>query len=149
MIQKIRIFMWRYAIAGYETKRKARSSGWTLRKRLSPYVLWWTLVSLFFNHQDVSQRFFKACSSAKVYRKMALLSFTGYNPKLTWNKEWFDELITLPFEFTDIVCPKAYDQVLRTQYGNYMEYVKGGQIHTMVLFDADIPYKEKIAINSL
>ena len=76
---------------------------------------------------------------------MALLSFTGFNPKLTWNKDWFDELITIPFEFTDIVSPKAYDPILRTQYGDYRKYVKGGQIHTMVLYDPETPFKERLA----
>lgn len=144
-IQKTKITLWRNAIAGYETKRMAKNNGWTLRKRLSPYVWWWTIVSLFTDHKGVSSSYLKACASAKSYNKMALLSFTGYNRKLTWNKEWFDELITMPFEFTDIVCPKAYDQVLRTQYGDYMVFVKGGQIHTMVLFDPDVPFKEKLA----
>lgn len=144
LVQKTRITFWRFAITGYETIRKVKSKGWSFRRRMSPYVWWWALVNIFTNHQGVFQRFLNACSSARSFSKVALLSFTGYNPKLTWNKEWFDELITMPFEFTDIVCPKAYDPILRTQYGNYMKYVKGGQIHTMVLFDPNTSFKEKI-----
>lgn len=144
LVQKTKITLWRYAIAGYETIRKAKRSGWTMRKWLSPYTWCWTLVSLFTDHEGVSQRYLKACASARYYSRIALLSFTGFNPKLTWNKIWFDELITMPFEFTDIVCPKAYDQILRTQYGDYLAFVKGSQIHTMVLFDPDTPFKEKL-----
>ena len=149
LVQKTRISLWRSAIAGYETIRKAKCNGWTIRKRLSPYVWWWILVSLFTDHQGVSKRYLRACASAKSYSKVALLSFTGFNPKLTWSKEWFKELITMPFEFTDIVCPKAYDPILRTQYGDYMKFVKGGQIHTMVLSDPDTPFRERLANNKI
>ena len=145
LVQKARIKLWRFAIAGYETIRKANRDGWTFRKRTSPYVWWWVLVSLFTDHQGVSRRFLEACSSARSFSKVALLSFTGFNPRLTWNKEWFDELITIPFEFTDIVCPKAYDPILRTQYGDYVKFVKGGQIHSMVLIDSDTPFTERLA----
>lgn len=145
LVQKLKITLWRFAIAGYETTRKSKCSGWSFRKMLSPYVWWWRIVSIFLDFQGICKRYLKACDSEGSYDKMALLSFTGFNPKLTWNKEWFDEMVTMSFEFTDISCPKDYDPILRTQYGDYMKFVKGGQIHTMVLFDPDTPFKMKFA----
>lgn len=145
LIQKIRIKKWWSAIAGYESLRVAKSTGWTTKSWLNPRIWWWRIVSLFANHIEVSQRYLKACSMAKSYKKMGLLSFTGFNRHLIWNKEWFDEIIPLPFEFTDIPCPKDYDPVLRTQYGDYMKFVKGGQFHTMVVCDPDTPFKEKLS----
>ncbi len=145
LVQRVRIALWRFAIAGYETSRMAKNTGWTIRKMMSPYVWWWKIVSIFTSHQGVCRRYLKACNSARSYSKMALLSFTGFNPKLTWSKEWFDEMVTMPFEFTDISCPKAYDPILRTQYGDYRRFVKGGQIHTMTEFDPDTPFVKKLA----
>ena len=144
-IQKRKMSFWGTAITGYETRRKSEVGGWTLKRRLSPYLLWWSFVSLFISHKEISRRFLEACASAKSYKKMALLSFTGFNPKLTWNKEWFDEIVNKKFEFTEMPCPKAYDPILRTQYNDYMRFVKGGQIHTMILFDPNVPFKKKLA----
>ena len=142
VMQRIGISIFRSAISGYETKRVATLKGWTWKKRLNPNVLWWNILSLFTNHVCLSKCYLRACSSVKSFKKVALLSFTGFDTRLTWNREWFDEMTTMPFEFTDIICPKEYDSVLRTQYGDYMKYVRGGQIHTMVLFDPYKPFNE-------
>ena len=144
--QKTMISFWRHAIAGYETKRMAHLNGWNLSSFFNPNVWCWSIVGLFINHLNASKRFLKACASAKSYKQMSLLSFAGFNPKLIWNKEWFDEGISLPFEFVDVTCPKAYDSVLRTQYGDYMKFVKGGQVHTMVLCDPETPFSERMIL---
>lgn len=146
MRQKLQISFWKNVIEGYEIKRSAQHKGLksNVKKWLHPNVWLWNAVSLFTNHLCVSQKMLNACSKAKSYEQMALLSFTGFNKKLIWNKEWFDELIVLPFENTQMPCPKEYDPVLRTQYGDYMKHVKGGQFHTMVLCDPDTPYHIKL-----
>ncbi len=55
-------------------------------------------------------------------------------------KEWFDELIDLQFENTDILCPKKYDEVLTHSYGNWKKFVKGGSLHEGCFFDPDKSY---------
>lgn len=142
--QKARVQMWQLAISGYESERAAKQKGWTLKRRLDPRLYWWWLVSMFTNHVDLSKKYLNACALAKEGKKVGLISFRGYNKRLIWNKEWFDEMISMPFEFTEITCPKDYDLILKTQYGDYMKFVKGGQIHTMVVCDPDTPYKEKM-----
>lgn len=144
MIQKTRMKIWWYALSGFDTKQLLKKSGWKFKYNFTPKILWWNVLSLFTNHAWVSERYIKACACAKSYKKMGLLSFAGFSEKMVWNKEWFNEMITLPFEFTDIVCPKDYDPVLRTQYGDYMKFVKGKQIHSLVLCDPDTPYKVKM-----
>ena len=148
--QKCLIKIWKDVLAGSEIKRMACQGGWkwTLKKWLHPKVWLWNVVNLFIEHKGASKKLLDVCASAKSYTQMGLLSFTGFNPKLIWNKEWFDEMITLPFEFTEIPCPKEYDPILRTQYGDYMKFVKGGQIHTMALCDPDTPYKKKLSDKS-
>lgn len=145
--QKFLINFWKRAIAGYEIKRKAKLGGWkwTIKKHFHPNALLWNFVNLFIDHVGVSKKLLNVCASAKSYSQMGLLSFTGFNPKLIWNRDWFDDIITLPFEFTEIPCPKEYDPILRTQYGDYMKFVKGGQIHTMALCDPDTPFKDKMS----
>ena len=144
--QKFLINFWKRTIAGYEIKRTTKQRGWkwTIKKHFHPNALLWNFVNLFIDHVGVSKKLLNVCASAKSYSQMGLLSFTGFNPKLIWNRDWFDDIITLPFEFTEIPCPKEYDPILRTQYGDYMKFVKGGQIHTMAHYDPDTPFKEKL-----
>lgn len=145
--QKFLINFWKRAIAGYEVKRKAKQGGWkwTIKKYFHPNALLWDFLGLFTDHVGASKRLMEVCSSAKNYEQVGLLSFSGFLKRFIWNKEWFNEHVILPFEFTDIVCPKAYDPILRTMYGNYMEFVKGSQVHTMVLCDPSTPFKKKLS----
>lgn len=58
-------------------------------------------------------------------------------------ENWVD-LCELPFEFTTIVVPKAYDVMLTQQYKNYMQIPKskGVNFHGELTIDVDTPYKE-------
>ena len=144
MIQKSQMFIWWLTIAGYEHYRKAKVNGWKLKNLTDPSIYFWIMMSLFVNHEQASKKYMKACGKAKKYSKIGLLSFTGFNKKLIWEKVWFEETISRPFEYTYIDCPKNHDPILKTQYGDYMKFVKGGSIHTMAVFDPDVPFKEKL-----
>lgn len=68
-----------------------------------------------------------------------IASFYNMN-RLIVRREWFDELIELPFEDTTISCPKKYDEVLTCNYGNWNKMVKGGCLHEGCFYDPDRPY---------
>lgn len=55
-------------------------------------------------------------------------------------KEWFDDIIELPFENLTISCPIKYEEVLTNSYGNWKKLVKGGSLHEGCFFDPDKPY---------
>lgn len=40
---------------------------------------------------------------------------------LYFKKEWFDDLIQVPFENLQVYIPKRYDEILRECYGDYMK----------------------------
>lgn len=49
-------------------------------------------------------------------------------------EDWMD-IIEVPFEFTTIPIPRNYDEILRQQYGNYMEFPKdksSGKLHQVI-----------------
>ncbi len=139
--QKFSIYFWLLAIAGYEKKRKALlTHKWW--KTINPVILWWEFISLFMSHQLVSKKFLNACAMAKDYDRVGLLSFSKFNQKWIWKKEWYQESVTLPFEYTSIVCPKEYDLILKQQFGDYMKFVKGGAVHTLAICEPSLPYKE-------
>ena len=110
----------------------------------SKAVLLWKIFCLFYEPSQkmaVYQSMLKMCKKSSF---VGMVSFMGINDKYIWAKEWFSETIEMPFENTTIICPKEYDMVLKQQYGDYMVFKKGGAIHTMVVFDAEVPYKDKL-----
>lgn len=44
-------------------------------------------------------------------------------------KEYYDEAIYVPFENMQIPVPKAYDEILKKKYGDYMRLVRDGGSH--------------------
>lgn len=54
----------------------------------------------------------------------------------------FDKVIYMAFENMSIPVPAGYDRLLRMQYGNYMEFVKGKNLHGEIVFETDISYVE-------
>ena len=52
------------------------------------------------------------------------------------HKEYYDNIVRLPFENTTVPVPACYDEILRNRYGNYLEIHKIWSGH-------DYPYFEK------
>lgn len=61
-------------------------------------------------------------------------------------KKYFGEIVSLPFHNIEVPVPAEYDAVLRTIYGDYMEYPPAeerGEWHNgIITFEPDLPYKE-------
>ena len=64
-------------------------------------------------------------------------------------KDWFHDIIYLPFEHLQIPAPAEYDKILTQCYGNYHQFVQGGSAHEDIVLEPDIPYKEYFMKNSL
>lgn len=73
---------------------------------------------------------------------------TGYQlSKMHWKRSDFDDVIYMPFENIRVPIPSGYEDVLRTTYGNYMEFPpveERGDKHG-IEFATDIPYREYCA----
>jgi len=57
-----------------------------------------------------------------------------------FEKEWYNSVARVPFEFLKIPVPLKYDDILRRSYGNWREYVVGNNSHGDVFYDAERPY---------
>ncbi len=64
------------------------------------------------------------------------------DPPEVLKKEWFKDIVYLPFENIRIPAPAEYDKILTVLYGNYHEFVRGGSDHEGIIMDPDIPYGE-------
>ncbi len=56
-------------------------------------------------------------------------------------REWYSDVIYLPFEYLTVPVPAGYDGILTTSYGNYHKYVKGASAHKGLFLDPDKPYQ--------
>ena len=137
------MFLIRLEIAGYEKHRKAALSGRKL-PLLNPMALWWAIAKHFTSHQTISKHYLEACSMARDYKEVGLLSFSGFDKRWIWKKEWYDAIVLLPFECTEVACPRCYDEILRKQYGDYHVFKKGTAVHSMAVCDPEIPYKVRL-----
>lgn len=62
-----------------------------------------------------------------------------------WPKEWFQEVVELPFSNTTISVPKEYERVLSLMYKDYMKFPpveERGLHHSNTLIEVDVPFDE-------
>ena len=99
---------------------------------------------------EIRKKYVEICARANRRTTLvAPLSFRANNPRTTWPREWFDEIVFLPFEDTMIPCPKGYKGILDYQYGNWQEPIIGTAMHELNVVDTETPYIEKLNIRSL
>ena len=139
-VQKLLRRFWIIPIAGYEMLTKSKRQG-KLNWKMLPFIVCWKIFSLFADHKSLCRHLLHACERAKNYEEVGLLPFSGFNRKWIWQKEWYADIVNLPFENTEISCPKDYDKILHQQFGDYSIFQKGTAVHTMVLWDPDKDFR--------
>ena len=70
---------------------------------------------------------------------------------VSWNREWFESAVVVPFEATQISIPKEYDKILTKTFGDYLEPQRASSQHGDVFFDLNHDYRDyydgKLAFN--
>lgn len=87
--------------------------------------------------------------SREEYDRIGLQYTNFFYPshKLIWERKLFSDTVRMPYEYTDFCAPAGFDMILRTQYGDYMQFPpveKRGDKHSFE-YDADTPYREYCA----
>ena len=111
----------------------------------SKAVALWKLFNLFYDYDEylsIYKKEFAKCEKSTLVGQISL--FGLLQDKYIYNKQWYNFALDFPFENTTIRVPKEYDLILKREYGDYMVYKKGTAVHTMEIFDAEVPYKEKL-----
>lgn len=77
------------------------------------------------------------------FGESSLLSY-AFLPEGTrvYQRDWFRETVLLDFETIKIPAPIEYEKCLEVDYGDWHKMIKGTQDHKLLLFSADISYKE-------
>lgn len=73
------------------------------------------------------------------YKRNCWLQF-GYLSRWVRYTEMFDETIWVPFENTSFPIPARYDEILKNEYGDYMEFIIGSSCHGSVFVDTEKSY---------
>ena len=62
-----------------------------------------------------------------------------------YEAEWFRDTVLLPFEDRLLPCPKEYEAILTSQYGDWRIPVLGASQHEGTFVDINTPYSDYIA----
>lgn len=72
---------------------------------------------------------------------VGFISRTLFTPeKQPRKREWYKNIVYLPFEYITVPAPADYDKILKLQYGDYNVYRKYCSSHTNIFMDPDTPY---------
>lgn len=66
-----------------------------------------------------------------------------------WNypglpRDWYADIVYLPFENIMVPAPAGYDNILKHRYGDYMTPVQGTSMHEDIFWDPDEPYTKYV-----
>jgi len=79
------------------------------------------------------------------YKRVSFIAYSRGKDNHMFQKEWWDETVRLPFEFTTIPAPAGYDERLTKEYGDYMTIKQVPSTHGGTILDADHAYNEQQA----
>lgn len=145
VFHKIVLHILKRGTVGYEKEAFLKQNPKKYWKHyFSKAFLLWKGISLFYDIEEYLEIYKKTVGMCKESDFVGLVSFMGIQRKYIWDIKWYSESCEMSFENTTICCPKEYDAILRRQYGDYTVFKKGGAIHTMEVFDTEVPYKEKL-----
>ena len=126
--------------------------GWNAVKSIelgysTPYAEFipdWEAVKGQYSLFQLKQRYMDACNEMVGKGELyGMTSFRTHSEKLMWPREWFDDVIEMPFEDTSICVPKNYDEILTKTYGDWRTPVYNSSIHEMYILDVDTPFSVK------
>ncbi|MBE6778486.1 MAG: LicD family protein [Ruminococcaceae bacterium] len=72
------------------------------------------------------------------------ITFLPNEDKLLFPLAGFAAVETVPFEQGEIAIPAGYDEILRTQYGDYRKMAKADSYHSHITFDTERCYLDYI-----
>ncbi len=105
------------------------------------FQLLYKIIYSIFDYQKICRVYKRFCNIRKKPSKyVGALSFNFKEPRFVWPTENYREMVDLPFMGGTIKCPIEWDLCLKQQFGDYNVIVKGGSMHSKIIFDVDTPY---------
>ena len=95
-------------------------------------------------YAEIRRLCLKSNSKKSDYVASLVITQYPYDKKLFFAED-FSESVYLDFEGIKFPAPAGYERILKTQYGDYMEFPppeERGKWHGNIFYDADTPYKK-------
>jgi phosphorylcholine metabolism protein LicD len=90
---------------------------------------------------------YSECSDIGV-KKVALMRYYMSDGNHIYDRKMYEPYVELPFENTYVRVPSRYDEKLRLDYGNYMNVVKSGGLHSYPVYaEQELIFKQHIGHN--
>lgn len=110
----------------FKLKRKVNSIGFT---------------NYYKSYDDYCKQYTKTNNS-----RVSLISWK-WQPRYLRKKECYGDTLMLPFEDIIIPVPAGYDEILTTQFGDYMTPIQAPSMHGGIeIFDVEHSYKETLPL---
>ena len=105
-----------------------------------------SVISVFYPHKKQYAKMEKLCKmyNGEKTQRVGFISFDPNDERLKYNRRIYDDVVSLPFEDTQINAPSGFDEMLRDQFGDYMVMKRAESYHGSTIFDTEIPYTEYI-----
>lgn len=106
--------------------------------------LFMKVIYRFTDYKEVFRKYELFCAkyNETSNRTISYVAFSQGKEKNRFRREWWDQSITLPFEFVSVPAPADYDGRLRKEYGEYMEIKHIPSSHGDTILDPEISYTE-------
>lgn len=119
----------------------------TLGYKLKKYFilpLFGNLIERYFNVNQLFHEYLDICKryNSENTEYISKLSFIFENKANYVKRKDMENIIDVDFEFMKIPIVENYDEVLKTKFGNYMEFVRADNYHGNMIFDTSISYKD-------
>ena len=115
-----------------------------LSKVLYAFLLCWEKITRD-NFQFAFNRYENECQklSGKYKEYVSRIEFFVIpESRYIWKRSDFEQSIEMPFEFLCLPVPKGYDNILRTEYGDYMKPIQGKSLHGEIIMNPEKSYLE-------
>ena len=138
------IDVWK-AFRGYTAIQGQKRGLETMNPEYANYIDVYRRYSEKYSLKEIKEIYYERCAmQQEPSDEVGITSFRVHDPLNVWKTEWFKETVELPFENTFVAAPKYYEEWLDHRYGNWREPVYNSAGHEIFIFDADVPYKEKL-----
>ncbi len=102
-----------------------------------------------FDYEKLCRSFVRLCESGglKKGQQTNMISSTSFRPdddRFIANKKWYESTVQVDFLDRKLPAPSGYEKRLTKLYGDYMKPVKGAEVHSGLVFDVNVSYKEKL-----
>ena len=135
------------AFRGYTALEGAANGLKNVNPEYAKYIDIYKEYSKRYSVLEIKKLYFDRCAMQKEPTdQVAITAYRVNDPVNMWKSEWFRETVELPFEGTTVTAPKGYIQWLDHRYGDWRTPVYNAAGHEMFLFDADVPYTEKLGL---